>query len=201
MNITKTLLITTALVLFCGCGIPRQPAAANAFLALTDRTDTQAAITLPECLRVRAVRASSPFSGSALIYRTGASTFEKDHYNRFLAAPDKQIGELLAARLKAAGVTLCADGVRGGKRLTLEPHLEALYADFTAPTAPFAVAKMRFVLTAYETSCRCGSMVFDHTFEATASLPPKPTAEAVVAAMSAAVGDVLGQGVEQLGKE
>lgn len=183
-----------------GCGVPRQPAAAQTVLLLTDNPDTQPSVALSECLRVRTVRAAAPFTGAALLYRTGERTYEKDYYNGFAAAPDKQVNTLLAARLNAAGVTICPDGIRGDRRLTLEPHLEALYADLTAPTAPFAVAKMRFVLTAYDGSCRCGSIVFDRTFEATASLPAKPTAEAVVAAMSAAVGDVLEQGVEQIGK-
>lgn len=184
-----------------GCGIPRQPAAAQTVLLLTDTPDTQPSVALAECLRVRTVRAAAPFTGAALLYRTGERTYEKDYYNSFAAAPDKQLNALLAARLKAAGITICPDGIRGDRRLTLEPHLEGLYADFTQPTSPFATAKMRFVLTAYDNSCRCGSIVFDRTFEATASLPTKPTAEAVVAAMSAAVGDVLRQGVEQLGKE
>ena len=189
------------LFLIVGCGVPRQPAATRTMLLLTDTPAAQTPVTMTECLRVRTVRATAPFTGAALLYRTGERTYEKDYYNSFAAAPDKQLNTLLAARLKAAGIVICPDGIRGDRQLTLEPHLEALYADFTVPTAPFAAAKMRFVLTAYDRSCRCGSIVFDKTFEATASLPAKPTAEAVVAAMSAAIGDVLGQGVEQLGKE
>lgn len=199
----KTTLLCSAigvLLFVLGCGIPRQPAAAQTVLLLTDTPDNQPPVTMAECLRVRTVRASAPFSGASLLYRTGEQTYEKDYYNTFAAAPDKQLNTLLAARLNAAGVVICPDGVRGDRQLTLEPHLEALYADFIQPASPFAVAKMRFVLTAYEPSCRCGSIVFDRTFEATASLPAKPTAEAVVAAMSAAVGDVVGQGVEQIGK-
>jgi hypothetical protein len=180
-------------VVVYGCGIPKQPAPAPKWYVLNTELNTPAETpTLPGCLRMRNVTVQSPFSGISLIYRTGDVTYEKDYYNQFLVAPHQSLNDLLTLWLRSTGAALCMDGSDAGpKRLTLEPHLEALYADFRTPAAPKAVAKLRFVLTQYDRSCRCSSIVLDQTFETAISLPPKPTSEAVVEAMSGAVKESI----------
>ena len=180
-------------VVVCGCGIPRQPAPAPKWYVLNTELNTPAETpTLPGCIRMRNVTVQSPFSGISLIYRTGDVTYEKDYYNQFLVAPHQSLNDLLALWLRSTGAVLCMDGSdTGPKRLTLEPHLEALYADFRTPAAPTAVAKLRFVLTQYDRSCRCSSIVLDKTVETAIPLPPKPTPEAVVEAMSGAVKESI----------
>ena len=193
MRASIGVLLVGFFVFICGCGIPKQPpAAARLYLLDIEPDATTQTTALPGCLRVRSAMVQSPFSGVGLIYRTGEVTYEKDYYSQFLVAPHQQLNDLLPRWLRGTGVTLCADGMDAGeKRLTLEPHIEALYADFRTPAAPTAVAKLRFVLTEYDRSCRCSKIMLDETFETAIPLPPKPTAESVVEAMSVAVKESI----------
>lgn len=192
-----TVFIMAAVLAVCagGCGVQPQPAPSNSFFMLNVQPDAAPIdAASAACLTLRSVTVRPQFAGVALVYRTGELTYEKDYYNQFLAVPDQQFGDILAEWLRSADVRVCADGrTDGTQRLTLEPHLEAIYADFRNPSAPAAYARMRFVLTRYDRSCRCSSIVLDETFEAVAPLPPRPAAEAVVGAMSKAVDEVLAQ--------
>lgn len=193
----KTMLLSLCLtitVFSCGCGIQSQPAAPNSFFMLNAAPQT----VVPDadranyCLRLRPVNVQAPFTGTALIYRTGERTWEKDLYNQFLVPADQQLNNLLADQHKNMNVTDCIEGIENNQaRLTLEPHLEALYIDFRTPASPAAYAKIRFVLTRYDRSCRCSSIISDQTLEAAAPLPPRPAADAAVEAMSKAIQDIL----------
>jgi len=192
MRVSNLVLLVGLCGALAGCSV--QPPPAKVSYLLSVEPDGQTAIAaLPDgCLRLRSVGVQSPFSGLSLIYRTGEVTYEKDYYNQFLVAPDKQLNDLLARRLSSAGIAICADGMDASeKRLTLEPHLEALYADFRTPTAPLAVVKMRFVLIRYERSCRCSSILLDQTFQSSVPLPPAADAPVIVETMSTAVKNVL----------
>ncbi len=191
-------LVAAALALFAGgCGVPLQPAPSKSFFMLNVPPDTvPIAIdgVSDVCVFLRSVSVRPQFSGAALVYRTSELTYEKDYYNEFLSAPDQQIGDIVAEWLRFGGVRVCGGSLGDGTpRLTLEPHLEALYADFRTPSAPAAYARMWFVLTHYDPSCGCSAIVLDDTFEAVAPLPARPTTEAVVGAMSQALHEVLTQ--------
>lgn len=189
-----------AIALLSGCGLQRQPAPAKTFYMLDVRPQTAVlGAGGVHCLRLRPVNVQTPFAGTALIYRTGEMTWEKDYYNHFLVTPDQQLGKLLEDLMRNAGITECVDQAdNDGPRLTLEPHIEALYADFRTAAAPEAYAKIRFVVTRYDRSCRCSSIQLDQAFEAAIPLPPKPSAEAVVQAMSKAIEDILNRFSRQL---
>lgn len=191
MRASAIILLIGVCVCMAGCRIQPPPAKVS-FMLSAEPNGLSAAAPRPGCLRLRSVEVQSPFSGVGLIYRTGEVTFEKDYYNQFLVAPDQQLNDLLGQRLMSAGFTLCTDGMDAGeKRLTLEPHLEALYADFRTPAAPSAYVKMRFVLIRYERSCRCSSILLDKTCQSAVELAPAATAKTVVEAMSAALENVL----------
>jgi len=192
MRVSVLVLLIGLCGAIAGCNV--QPAPAKVSYLLSVEPDGQTSVaTLPDgCLRLRSVKVHSPFSGLSLIYRTGEVTFEKDYYNQFLVAPDKQLNDLLARRLSSAGIAICADGMDAGeKRLTLEPHLETLYVDFRTTAAPLAVVKMRFVLIRYDRSCRCSSILLDQTFQSSVPLPPAAGAPIIVKTMSEAVKNVL----------
>lgn len=188
---------TSVLVLWIGvcaviAGCSVQPAPAKVSFLLNIESGGKLPTMSQGCLRLRSVQVQSPFSGIALVYRTGEVTFEKDYYNQFLVAPDKQLNDLLKQRLLEGGVTFCVEAMgTAGQRLTLEPHLQALYADFRTPAAPSAYIKMRFVLIRYDRSCRCSSILLDQTLESAVSLPKKPAAKDVVEGMSEALSNVL----------
>jgi len=195
MRVSAFVLLIILLTWGSGCGIPQQPAPAKALFLLNLEPEVSTRIAaLPGCLQLRTVAVQSSFAGTALLYRTGEVTFEKDYYNQFLTAPDQQLNDLLPLRLRSAGVVLCGNGTNSStKHLILEPHLEALYADFRTPAAPTAVAKMRFVVIELDRSCHCSTVVLDKTVEAAIPLPEKPSAETVVKAMSEAINTVLAQ--------
>ncbi len=174
-----------------GCGPAIQPPPPQTKYLLQIAPESQAKLE-SVCFRMRPVAVRSPFSGAGLVYRSSPVAYERDHYNQFLTPPDQQIGEALSEWLAKV---LCAEpvGLEDTQRRTLEPHLEALYGDFHDPDAPRAYARLRFVISAYDPSCRCSRILLNESFEATAALEPKPSAEEVVQAMSQAVNAALDQ--------
>jgi hypothetical protein len=192
MRVSAFVLLVGLCGVMAGCGVQPPPAKVSYLLSVAPDGQTSITTRPDGCLRLRSVEVQSPFSGLSLIYRTGEVTFEKDYYNQFLVAPDKQLNDLLTGRLSGDGIALCADGMDASeKRLTLEPHLEALYADFRTPAAPLAFVEMRFVLIRYDRSCRCSSILLDQTFQSSVPLPPDADAKIIVETMSAAVNNVL----------
>ena len=119
----KTFAYISAIALmlfFGGCRIERQPAPADTFFMLNVSPDVAPRRAENDCLRLRPVNVQAPFAGTALIYRTGEMTYEKDYYNQFLVAPDIQLGNLLDKWLRATGAAGCLEDTDdGGIRLTL----------------------------------------------------------------------------------
>ncbi len=196
----STFIRTIGLVLLLlpavGCGPLRQPPPAKAFYLLDIQPESQPQRLSPAvCFRVRTVSVQSPFSGTSLIYRTSETAYQRDYYNQFLVPADQQLGEALAAWLPAVGVVLCPDAATQDQteRLTLEPHLEALYTDFRNPESPSAYVRLRFAITTHDRSCRCSRILLNESFEATVNVPANPTAEQLVEAMSRAVAEAFGQ--------
>lgn len=179
-----------------GCSPLRQPPPAKAFYLLDIQPESQPQRLSPAvCFRVRPMSVQSPFSGTSLIYRTSETAYQRDYYNQFLVPGDQQIGEALAAWLPAVGVVLCPDTATEDQteRLILEPHLEALYADFRNPDSPSAYVRLRFAITAHDRSCRCSRILLNESFEAAVDVPSNPTAEQIVEATSQAVAEAFGQ--------
>ncbi len=183
-----------------GCGMRPQPASPQTqFLLDLEYADRDDVPQLPDCLQLRSVSVQPPFTGIALLYRTGNVTFEKDYYHQFLIAPDRQLDTAIQRWLAAAGAIPCSDDRdTERKHLTLEPHLKAIYADFQKPDTPFAVVEMRFVLTQFDRSCRCSKIVMDETVPITIPLPSNPAVDAVVEAMSTAARECLLRALVQL---
>lgn len=188
--------LLSLIVIVAGCGPLRQPPPNKAVYLLDIAPDTSPLAVQPTvCCRVRPVSVRSPFSGTRLIYRRSETTFERDYYNEFLVPPDQQNSQALHDWLPSVGLVLCATSVldEQTEQLVLEPHLEALYADFRDPHSPSAYVRLRFVLITTDRSCKCSRILVDESFEAAVGVPPRPTAEQVVVAMSQAVSDAFAQ--------
>ncbi len=194
-----TIATIVLLILSAGCSVQRQPAPERTQFLLNLSPDYKADIVrLSHPIRLRSFRAQAPFSGTALVYRSGEVTFEKDHYNRFFIAPDQQLDNALPHWLKPDDTT---EQKTEDKMLMLQPSLEALYADFQTPSEPNAYARLRFVLTRRDHSTGRDKIIMDETFEAKADLAPNPTAEEVVKAMSQAARKCLLQSTVQLSRK
>ena len=189
--ITHCLVVIGLGIGLCGCGPQRQPAPPQTTYLLKIEPDAQTALPTV-CFRVRPVSVRTPFSGTGLVYRTGETAYERDFYNQFLVPADQQISDALAEWFAAI---LCSEETPSDskRRWTLEPHLEALYGDFRDSASPSAYARLRFVISDYDRSCRCSRILLNEHFEAAADLPRNPSAEEVVNAMSRAVSNTLDQ--------
>lgn len=185
-----------------GCAIDRHPMPKTQLaLLLPAPAGGSMAMDLPGCLHLRAIRAAPPYSDSGLWYRVGENAFEKDYHRRWLAAPADQLRQPLTDYLSAAKATFCG-GLKdiSGKRITLEPHLLAFYTDFSDKKNPFAFVQMRFVAMGYDSTCRCGKLIWDKNFQASWPLPAKPDGIQIAQALSSATADVFNQLIDALAR-
>jgi len=128
--------------------------------------------TLPGVLKIRHCRAVAPFDGQYFLYRTRTGQFQQDYYKLFLTPPNEQIVEHLRQGLSASG--LLTNVLPAASAMppdyTLEPHLLAIYCDFSDANNPKTVLKMHFVLLKNDPSCHCSTIVFENTYESIKSM-------------------------------
>lgn len=192
MRTSIALLLFGLMYVVSGCALQQQPAPAQVFYLMNLQPDVQDQTqSAALCFRIRPVSVQAPFAGTSLIYRSGEVMYERDYYNQFLVPADQQLGEALAAWLPATGLRRCGDGDAEEERLTLEPHLEAIYIDFRDAATASAYVRLRFTMTTYDRTCRCDRVLLDESYEAATALPLKPTAEQAVQAMSQSVKQTL----------
>jgi cholesterol transport system auxiliary component len=189
-------LMAAAALLGAGCS---QPAPVKStFLLEPARGVPAAAVTRRATLKVDPVSVAGPFRGRSLVYRESELKYEADFYNEFLIAPGAMIGEKIASWLAEAGLyqaVLPPDGA-----FDADQHLEAfvseLYGDFRDPAHPAAVVTIKFFLT----DAKAAEGVFAWTAELRGRRDiPSRSAEALVAGLNAAFGDVLQQLATALG--
>jgi len=181
--------LTWCMLAGAGCGMRvRLPVTNRAFLLQIDPVPDRPRVSLAIPLRIRTCRVAAPFASSSLVYRLTAVQYQYDTYNTFLVPLGDQLDDALHRWLGvSAGATVPSDRLL----YTLEPYLEGLVADFTEPNRPFALARMRFVLTRSGPGKGRSSVVFERNPIATVRLPAKPTAGQVVAAFSGCIQEIL----------
>lgn len=191
-------LLSTSLIL-SGCG---QSALANRKYYLLDvtRSVPAAAVHADATLQVRRLDVDQAFASKLLVYRISATRYEPDFYDEFLIPPGVMITQEIRDWLAGSG--LFQRVIRTGSPVeptyVLDGTVLALYGDFTKGTAPEAVMEIRFYLLATGSSAKEG-VVLAKTYQAKAALQEK-TAEAIVAAWSEDLADILTRLEADLGK-
>jgi uncharacterized lipoprotein YmbA len=96
---------------------------------------------------VRRISVASPFGSTALAYRTGEFSYERDPYAEFLGSPGEILMEPVCQYLRNSGAFRGVSGPES--RVTADVELEItvvqLYGDFRDRAHPAAMLRMRFV--------------------------------------------------------
>jgi uncharacterized lipoprotein YmbA len=185
--------ILTGLVFTCGCASRENFSQQQESYLLEATARIPAAVqTLPGVLKIRHCRAVAPFDGQYFLYRTKTGQYQQDYYKLFLTPPNEQIVEQLREGLSASGLftnVLPASSAMPPD-YTLEPHLLAIYCDFSDADNPKTVLKMHFVLLKTDKSCHCSTIVFENTYESIKSMPGR-TGQDIILSFNDNLGDLL----------
>lgn len=159
-----------------GCaGLLKETPIAKAYFAIDPgrpETRERSAATTPstlEVLRVRTLRVSPPYDGTAFVYRIGPSQFDTDYYNNFIAPPASLLtGALIQWLARSETATVCDASSDLRSNVTLEGNITALYIDSTATPSPRAVVAGRFFLTRDRNAVT--ELLFQKTYEGSAAV-------------------------------
>ena len=183
-------------LLLTGClsrpGTERQ----NFALQTPALTNTAAAGT--GVLAIRSCEVSPLFANRALVYRTGPNTYETDPYAGFLIPSGQALSIPVRAYLANSGLfgsvsepdsSVLADRF-------LQVYVTELYGDFQKSGEPAAVLSLRVTLFESEQG-RAGKHLFQKNYTQRVTLS-KNTAAAVVAGWDQALGQIMGEVVNDL---
>jgi cholesterol transport system auxiliary component len=125
-----------------------------------------------------------------LVYRVTEFRYETDYYHQFVTLPGVMITEKTRNWLADAGLfrQVVPPGSPVVPTYILDGNVTALYGDFTDPSAPMAVAEIRFSLLSSPGSGE--NVIFSRTYRATTPLTAR-TADAVVAALDRDLTEIL----------
>lgn len=140
-------------------------------------------------LRVGAITVAAPYRDRGFVFRTADLKVESDFYHEFFASPASMVGESAARAMAAARVfervVRAGSGLEGAD-FVLEGFVVSLYADGRAAKAEAEVSITWYVSRA----AYPGGVVWTRDYRERAPIDGAG-AEAVAAAMNAALGRVL----------
>jgi uncharacterized lipoprotein YmbA len=183
-------LASAAALLVAGCA--RQAPVQSTFLLEPPRPAAAGGPPRAATLKVERVAVAAPFQGRSLVYRQGDLKYESDFYNEFLVYPAPMIGEAIAAWLAAAGLyrTVLTPSSTQDADQSLEGFVSEFYGDLRSEAKPAAVVTIKFFLTAAASAP--GEYLWSGELRGRREVAA-PSAEALVAGLNDALGDVLEQ--------
>ena len=185
---TLALLPLAAALAACSNPLSRPPPVKRTFL-LEPPLPGPGAATHPGTLRVGAITVAAAYRDRGFVFRTGEHKVESDFYHEFFASPASMIGEATARAMSAARVferVVQAGVAMEGLNFILEGFVSALFADGRGAQAAAEVEIKWFVSRA----AFPGGVVWTREYRERAPIEGT-AAEAVAAAMNAALGRVL----------
>jgi ABC-type uncharacterized transport system auxiliary subunit len=131
-----------ALLGACLGGLGRAPPAKQRFMLGAEPPASAAGRAGPGLLRLERVRVSPIFDRKSFVYRLGESRFDTDYYREFFSPPGVLVQEALRNWLAVAGPLRLTERSGPELRWSLEPELEALFADRRDAQNPHAVLRL-----------------------------------------------------------
>jgi len=146
----KTLLIVLSCSILCvGCGSLRKPYPEKSLHAIhvgDPQSPSSASAASPLSVRVDRVVMAKPYDATTFIYQVGASAFESDYYNGFIAPPGRLLTSEINAFITKSGLfkTVLLPESTADYQLSLETNVTSMYGDFRDAQKPVAVVTARF---------------------------------------------------------
>ncbi|AGA32908.1 protein of unknown function DUF330 [Thioalkalivibrio nitratireducens DSM 14787] len=178
-----------------GCTLlPEQPAVDRAWFLL-EVPDPAPVERAPVLVELGSVRIAPAVAGKGLVYRLGPYRYESDFYNEWFLSPREHFEQILRERWTQAGapVTLVTDARADPRALQVDVLVTALHGDLEGSGTGTARAGLRVFVQG-----RTDSKLWD--LEQPVVLATR-SPEALVAALSSAMGALLGDLERQLAQQ
>ena len=184
-------LASTLALIAAGCSLTR-PSPLKSTYVLEPPPPAAGATPGPETLKVEGVTVAAPYRGRTLVYRETDLKYEADFYQEFLVSPAAMLGEAIAAWLGAARiyreVLSPSDALDGD--VALQAFVSELYADLREPSRASGVITVKFFVS--RSDAAPGRWIWTGELGARAPASSR-SADALVAALNAALGQILEQ--------
>jgi len=144
---------------------------------------------------VRRVLVQRPYDTRSFVYHTTNGQWRVDAYNGFLADPSDMIGDAMARALEGSGrfslVTTAIVAVPTD--LAAEVVVESFHSDYTDPSKPVAVVRMRAYLLERNKGSAVRTVLEGSATQAIASASPGAVADSLSVAVAKAIDQLISQ--------
>ena len=192
--------LASALALIAaGCSLTRPSPLKSTYVLEPPPPAANAAPPGPATLKVEGVTVAAPYRGRTLVYRETELKYEADFYQEFLVSPAAMLGEAIAAWLGAARIyreVLPPSNALDGD-IALQAFVTELYADLREPSRAAGVITVKFFVG--RSDAAPGRWLWTGELGARVAAASR-SADALVAALNAALGQVLEQLAAELRK-